>query len=116
MRNPENCGYPDGVMHAHVDNCHRAGIEVGIARGRELERAEVSAAAESGPTAEKDALTEALELLDLLRDPSECWFDHAGGCQAHGFLILGPGGACPNERARRLVQRFSPAGTEANRG
>lgn len=46
---------------------------------------------------------DAVALLASLVDPGECWFDHHGGCQAHGFLDLGPGEVCPNEAARRLV-------------
>lgn len=66
-------------------------------------------------TTEIEALAEALELLDLLRDPDPCWFDHHGGCQAHGFLSLEHGEVCPNEQARRLVLRFSP-GLESHQG
>lgn len=35
----ENCGYPDGVVHAHTDVCHRAGIDL----GRQMERSEIVA-------------------------------------------------------------------------
>ena len=46
---------------------------------------------------------EALDLLASFVAEDECWFDHHGGCQAHGFLYLKPGDVCPNERAKRLV-------------
>lgn len=49
----------------------------------------------------------ALRLLGELVDPDECWFDHNGGCQAHGFLDLKPGEACPNQQARDLITRFT---------
>lgn len=48
-------------------------------------------------------LAEARRLLAALVDPDECWFDHNGGCQAHGFLSLEPGEVCPNELAKRLL-------------
>lgn len=40
------------------------------------------------------------ELLAALIDPDPCWFDHHGGCQAHGYLGLQLGEVCPNEEAR----------------
>ena len=43
------------------------------------------------------------ELLEALTDPDECWFDHHGGCQAHGFLSLEPGERCPQAVARELL-------------
>ncbi|MFG1683528.1 hypothetical protein ACGFNP_25390 [Nonomuraea sp. NPDC049269] len=43
------------------------------------------------------------ELLDALTDPDECWFDHHGGCQAHGYLSLEPGERCPQAEARELL-------------
>jgi hypothetical protein len=41
--------------------------------------------------------------LRELTDPDPCWFDHHGGCQAHGFLSLKPGEKCPNARALELL-------------
>ena len=40
-------------------------------------------------------------LIRDLTDPDDCWFDHNGGCQAHGYLSLGPGELCPHEEAKR---------------
>lgn len=42
-------------------------------------------------------------LLEELIDPDPCWFDHHGGCQAHGFLDSTPGELCPVEQAKRLL-------------
>ena len=44
----------------------------------------------------------ALTLLWSLTDPDDCWFDHHGGCQAHGFLSLEQGEVCPVEQSKRL--------------
>lgn len=44
-----------------------------------------------------------LQLLADLVDPDDCWFDHHGGCQAHGYLDLEPGLLCPHEEAKRLL-------------
>jgi hypothetical protein len=43
------------------------------------------------------------DLLDDLTDSDECWFDHHGGCQAHGFLSLEAGERCPNAVAREML-------------
>lgn len=45
----------------------------------------------------------ALGLLADLTDPDDCWFDHHGGCQAHGFLSLEPGEQCPHAQAKALL-------------
>lgn len=45
-------------------------------------------------------------LVDLI-DPEDCWFDHHGGCQAHGFLEPEPGEECPHGTARRLVLAYT---------
>ncbi len=51
-------------------------------------------------TADRDRLAEALrELID----PSECRFDHHGGCQEHGFLEPEPGEVCPHAKAKQLL-------------
>lgn len=54
-----------------------------------------------------DDLQLALRLLSELVDPDECWFDHNGGCQAHGFISLKPGEVCPNQQARDLLARLT---------
>lgn len=43
------------------------------------------------------------ELLEDLVDQDECWFDHHGGCQAHGYLSLEPGERCPHAEAKELL-------------
>lgn len=49
------------------------------------------------------ALDQTIALLGDLADPDPCWFDHHGGCQAHGYLSLEPGEVCPVKRAQDLV-------------
>jgi hypothetical protein len=44
-----------------------------------------------------------LSVLADLVDPDPCWFDHHGGCQAHGYLSLEPGELCPHEQAKLLL-------------
>lgn len=52
---------------------------------------------------------QALELLADLVDEDPCWFDHHGGCQAHGFLSLEPGEICPHEEAKNLLAKMEEA-------
>ncbi len=44
-----------------------------------------------------------VDLLNDLVDPDPCWFDHHGGCQAHGYISLQPGEVCPEEATKRLI-------------
>lgn len=39
-------------------------------------------------------------LVWCLADRDPCWFDHHGGCQAHGYLDLQPGEVCPQQEAK----------------
>lgn len=68
--------------------------------------------------AERDsAVREAAALRALLRDmvdPDDCWFDHHGGCQAHGYLSLEPGELCPQAEAKALLAEHPTP--EADRG
>lgn len=43
---------------------------------------------------------ELLELIDQMRDPDPCWYDHHGYCQAHGWMATEP--RCPHARAAEL--------------
>lgn len=52
-----------------------------------------------------DQITVPTDLLRSLVDEDNCWFDHHGGCQAHGFLSLEPGQLCPHEEAKQLLAR-----------
>ena len=43
-------------------------------------------------------------LLDLIRDlydDSDCWYDHHGYCQGHGWMKTDP--ACPHARAKTML-------------
>lgn len=61
-----------------------------------------------GVNADPERHRRALYLLSCLVDDDDCWFDHHGGCQAHGFLNLSPGEKCPNSEARRLLDELIP--------
>ncbi|WP_037162539.1 hypothetical protein [Rhodococcoides fascians] len=56
-------------------------------------------------------------LLSELVDPDDCWFDHHGGCQAHGYISLQPGQTCPVHDAKTLLAADASATTkEADNG
>lgn len=60
-------------------------------------------------------LAEAVELIRDLVDPDACWFDHHGGCQAHGYLSLEPGEICPQQQAKDFLERIGkPLGAAAD--
>jgi len=46
-------------------------------------------------------LEKARVLIRDLVDEDDCWFDHHGGCQAHGYLSLEPGQLCPHAEAKK---------------
>lgn len=50
-----------------------------------------------------DTITIPVGLLRSLVDEDSCWFDHHGGCQAHGYLSLEPGEKCPQQEAKDLL-------------
>lgn len=43
------------------------------------------------------------KLIADLADPDPCWFDHRGGCQAHGYLELQHDEPCPQALAQQLT-------------
>lgn len=49
-----------------------------------------------------------MRLIRDLTDPGECWFDHHGGCQEHGYLVLEPGEKCPHAEAKELLSAWEP--------
>lgn len=51
---------------------------------------------------------EALTLIESLADPDDCWFDHHGGCQAHGYLDLKQGEVCPVQHAKDFLAEHQP--------
>lgn len=53
--------------------------------------------------AEPPAVPVPRELLESLIDADDCWFDHHGGCQAHGYLSLAAGEKCPQQVAKDLL-------------
>lgn len=59
-------------------------------------------------TALEVAVDSLLDLIDDLRDPDPCWYDHHGYCQAHGWTDTEP--ECPHARAQRILAK-RPAGS-----
>lgn len=55
-------------------------------------------------------ITVPVELLRSLVDDDPCWFDHHGGCQAHGYLSLEPGQKCPHAEAKEILAAHDEAG------
>ncbi len=47
-------------------------------------------------------LETALAIIDALADPDPCWYDHGGGCQAHG---QGSDERCADARAQEFLLR-----------
>lgn len=50
--------------------------------------------------------TRVRNLIRDLLDEEDCWFDHHGGCQSHGYLSLSRGELCPQEEAKRLLKEW----------
>jgi hypothetical protein len=48
-------------------------------------------------------ITIPVDLLRSLIDEDDCWFDHHGGCQAHGYLSLEPDEKCPQAEAKERL-------------
>lgn len=67
---------------------------------------------EAGNAAPREAAAQIPDhVLDLVRDLTDddtCWFDHHGGCQAHGYLSLA-GSKCPHAEAKELLALHRPA-------
>ncbi len=47
-----------------------------------------------------------VELLECLIDSGDCWFDHHGGCQEHGYISLSPGELCPHYEAKQILAKY----------
>lgn len=45
------------------------------------------------------------QLVEDLTDPDECWFDHSGNCQAHGWFT--DERPCPHARAKKWLKTTS---------
>jgi hypothetical protein len=63
-------------------------------------------------TAVRPEIERLLTLIRDLADGEPCWFDHHGGCQAHGYLSLEPGERCPQGEAQELVAALDAAKEE----
>ena len=53
-----------------------------------------------------EAVEAAYPIIRDMVDPDECWFDHGGGCQAHGYLSLEPGENCPQYDAKKWLEHL----------
>lgn len=43
-------------------------------------------------------------LIRDLTDPGECWFDHGGDCQEHGFFFTEEGQKCAHQEAKEWLR------------
>ncbi|MFJ4653787.1 hypothetical protein ACIP5Y_21180 [Nocardia sp. NPDC088792] len=63
-------------------------------------------------TNEKALAAELLQLRSLVvdfTDSGDCWLDHHGGCQAHGYLEPERGERCPHAVAKELIAEWDEA-------
>ena len=47
-----------------------------------------------------------LIILQEQIDHEPCWYDHNGGCQAHGYISLEPGQICGTLEAQQLLAKY----------
>lgn len=89
------------------------GLEIAsaIALAEQTLRMVAACLADDEPDAAPDQTAQLRRLVAELVDTDPCSFDHAGGCQAHGFLSLEPGQMCPHEEAKRLLDASGPGAT-----
>ncbi len=46
-----------------------------------------------------------VELLKSFIDPGDCWFDHDGDCQGHGFSLR-VDELCPQQQAKQILAKY----------
>lgn len=51
-----------------------------------------------------ETFTVTREFLESFVDEDPCWFDHHGGCQAHGYLSLEHGELCPQAELKAILE------------
>lgn len=96
--------YPAAALYGGVVDTHREAYTSGYLSGYAA-----AGLLASGPTP--------INLLRELIDEDDCWFDHHGGCQAHGHLSLKPGETCPQQDAKDVIARADQTETkEDDRG
>lgn len=100
--------FTDAATSASEDYVRTPKMNVGTFRDR-IAEAYMDAAewardhlAAQEPT-DADVADNVANLIRDLIDPDDCWFDHGGGCQAHGYLSLTPDQECPHSEAKRLL-------------
>lgn len=79
------------------------------ALGPEAIADEVLAALSAVPVEGEVEWEQVKRLVRDMTDAGECWFDHHGGCQEHGYLSLGPGEKCPHTEAKELIAAWEVA-------
>lgn len=106
------------LLTDHADTLHALAIQ--LARGDAGMTAVVSNAGRAwGAACEALATPGRKELLALigdLADEDPCWYDHHGGCQAHGYLSLEEGERCPHAVAKELLAPADGEQTGGGRG
>lgn len=55
------------------------------------------------PQEQSESLLVRRGLLESLVDESDCWYDHNGDCQGHGFVGMGPDERCPQAELKELL-------------
>lgn len=78
---------------------------------RSVARAVASVLAAPSGVAPVGKVSISRELLAVFVDDSECWFDHHGDCQGHGFSGIEPGERCPQVEIKELLAAQPPPTT-----
>lgn len=92
----------------YIGESTRREIEYATSTGKRIRYTEeptAEHAAVVGDTAPGAAdLTVPRDLLESLAASDDCWLDHHGGCQSHGYLSLKPGEVCPQQELKDLLE------------
>jgi len=71
---------------------------IGISAALEAADALIAAGYRKQP--EPEITDKLVAMVRDMVDPDDCWFDHNGGCQAHGYISLQHGELCPQAEAK----------------
>lgn len=111
---------PSGTSEDHADASYLREvvwkIDKGYAKG--IGGSNVTATirkliADAADVLEASPITPGRDIEQLIRDlidPDDCWFDHNGGCQAHGYLELQAGEMCPHAKAKAWLATIGGSG------
>lgn len=61
----------------------------------------------------KSKVKVSIDLLESLADSGNCWFDHHGGCQEHGYLSLSHGELCPQSELKEILTKHKESNDTA---